>query len=161
MTAKKLVKRQNHKKRKVESWDGDVKEKLQVVLKVSVSDAIVNPGAVVVHSKNAVATIAAVIGSWGLPGVSVSAIARITTGLNSNVFWLKRRFHSLFYPSRVCKSCPLVANNCHQAAHVKCEEVISAPSVEGQPLNPLVHNCVLVVPIENRELVGHELTEKN
>jgi len=92
-----------------------------------VSYAIVDPRAVVVHFKNAVAAIAAMMRTGGFPGISDSAL---TTSLNANVFCLKWRFQTFLQPSGVSKCRPLVGDDCHQAAEVKSEEVVGSPSIE-------------------------------
>lgn len=52
---------------------------------------IVDPGTVVVHFENAVATLGAVMRTGGFPSISDFAL---TTSLNLDVFCLKRGFHT-------------------------------------------------------------------
>lgn len=47
---------------------------------------------------------------------------------------------------------------CHETIEIECYEVVSAPSIERDPFDPLVCYVMLVIKVEYSELVCHVLS---
>ena len=89
--------------------DHDVAYKLHEVLHITMADAVVDPGAVMVHLEHTEATLATMVGACRLPSLLLLALfARVSL----RVLALEGCLHATGDATRVGESCAYMANVC-------------------------------------------------
>jgi hypothetical protein len=115
-----IVERKDHHETEIGRRNADVDDKLQEVLHVAVSDAIVHPWTMVVHLEDAEAALTAAMGSWRLPCLLDIALLDV---IDFKVLRLEWRSHSFLDFARIGKRRPQVRENSQQTCSIECEEV--------------------------------------
>ena len=99
------------------------------------TDAIINPGAMMVHLKDTEATFTAMMRSLRLPGLLTNALFAI---LVLTVLALKRSNHALRNPTRVRKCSSQMTKVRHQAKAIECDKIEETLHCKRYALNKLL-----------------------
>eukprot|EP00353_Schmidingerella_taraikaensis_P007241 CAMPEP_0185583266 /NCGR_PEP_ID=MMETSP0434-20130131/21414_1 /TAXON_ID=626734 ORGANISM="Favella taraikaensis, Strain Fe Narragansett Bay" /NCGR_SAMPLE_ID=MMETSP0434 /ASSEMBLY_ACC=CAM_ASM_000379 /LENGTH=124 /DNA_ID=CAMNT_0028202293 /DNA_START=874 /DNA_END=1248 /DNA_ORIENTATION=- len=119
------------------------------------ADAVIDPGAVVVHFEHAETALAAVVRAHRFPRLFPRALLAV---LHFHVLALERRRHALRDPAWVRKCRPDVADIGHEAKAVENGTVDESFESEWDSLDPLLVHILFQMPVENVASVRNVLT---
>ncbi len=117
------------------------------------ADAVVDPGTVVVHLKDADAALSAMVRADRLPGLLVFALFAIFGHVALRDVGRLKAFGN---SARVLERCSYVRSYCKRTKRVECCEIPNAPASKGNPLDELLLQIGRVVPVKDVKLVGAE-----
>lgn len=119
------------------------------------SDAVVHPRTVMVHFENTKSALTAVVSPRRLPRLLSNALGAV---LDLVVLALERRSETLRDAARVREGSPQVADVGKEAEAIEDESVEAALHCQRDPLNELLVNHFLLVPVENVRSVTNVLS---
>ena len=109
------------------------------------ADAVVDPGAVMVHLEDTKAALLTVMCAHWLPCLLPWALVTVFV---LEVLALERWSQALLNATRVRAGNSQERNVCQRAEAIKCDEVEEAGHIQGHPRHELLVNRYLSVPIE-------------
>lgn len=115
------------------------------------ADTVIDPGAVVVHLENAVATFLAVVSSYRLPSFLSWALL---TEFQRYPVGKERRVHSLRDASRTSPRCPLMRDYHQGDKPVERDKIPETPAGQRNSLYELLLDVRLVVPVRYAETIS-------
>ena len=120
--------------------------------------AIVNPRAMMVHFKHTEVALAAMVRTGRLPSFLPIALLAI---LDLHVLTLKGWLKTFRNASWVCKSRPKMADNSADTQAIKCDEVKETLHCQRDPLDELLIDQSLFMPVEYIGAIANVLTIEN
>ena len=112
----------------------------------------------VVHLEDAEFALAAVVGSYRLPGLFANALLTV---FDFHVLTLERGSHTFLDATRASKRSPQVTQVRHDTAAIEGDKVEETFHGERNALNKLVFKMVFWVPVKDVGAVSHVLPVHN